>query len=136
MTVTASQSNFNEVTTFVQPSSPLMSQRQKCRVQIIPRIFRLISKSTEQDWEIRCIIQNESVTFSVKLSRNYNINELKSLVLGHACHGVLRNVDSKDLALYKVSTVLGSGNSTSVNILCLIRWMSTSMVTPGNLLHL
>jgi hypothetical protein len=84
-----------------------MSQRQNRRAQIIPRIFRSILKSTEQDWQIRCIIQNKSVTFSVKLSRNYHIHELKSLVLRHACHGVLRNVDSKDLALYKVSTVSG-----------------------------
>ena len=125
-----------EATTFIQPSPPLMSQWKKCPVQIIPRILRSISKSTEQDWEIRCIIQNEYVTFSFKVSRNYRINMLKSLILEHASHGVLRNVDSKDIDLYKVSTIFRSGNNTSTNVLCLIRWMSTSMVVPGNLLHL
>jgi len=123
-------------TTFVQPSSPLMSQRKNCRVQIIPRIFRSVSKSNEQDWEIRCIIQNEYVTFSFKVSRNYGIHVLKLLVLEQASHGVLRHVDSKDIDLYKVSTVFWSGNNTSTNVLCFIRWMSTSMVVSGNLLHL
>jgi hypothetical protein len=125
-----------EATTFVQPSSPLMSRRKKCHIQNIPQIFRSISKSAKQDWEIRCIIQNECVTFSVKLSRNYHINELKSLVIEQACHGVLRNVNSKDLVLYKVSAIFRSGNNASTNVLCLIRWISTSMVVPGNPLHI
>lgn len=100
-------------TSFVQPSSPLMSPRGKSRVKLIPRIFRSISKSTdsEHDWNIRCIIQNDRVTFSIKLSRNYHINHIKSLVREQACHGVLRNVDSKDLAVCKVSTVFQSGSN-------------------------
>ena len=83
------------------------------------------SGTTEQcqDWQICCIIQGESVTFPIKLSRNHDISELKSLVLGNARHGVLRDVDSKDLAPYKVRNVFRSagGNNTSSNVLCLIR---------------
>ena len=138
---TTSTSTCQWVPLYLASSSPLMSQRKKFHVKMIPRIFRSTSKSTdsEQDqWDIRCIIQNDHVTFTVKSSRHHRINDLKILVLGQACHGVLRNVDSKDLAVYRVSTIFrpGSNNHISTYILCLIRSMSTSMIKPGNLSHL
>lgn len=64
-----------------------------------------LNSSSEQDWQIRCIIQGDNVTFPVKISENDDISELKSLILRHACHGVLQHVDSKDLVLHKVRNV-------------------------------
>ena len=86
--------------------------------------------------KIRYLVEGEDTAFRVKGNGTDLIELLKIRIQSHPRHGMLQNIDRKDLALYKVSTVLRSGISTSVNILCLIRWMSTSMVTPGNLLHL
>jgi hypothetical protein len=85
--------------------------------------------------KIRYLVEGEDTTFRVKGNGTDLIELLKIRIQSHPRHGMLQNIDRKDLALYKVSTVFRSGNNASTNALCLIRWMSTSMVAPGNPLH-
>jgi hypothetical protein len=86
--------------------------------------------------KIRYLVEGEDKPYRVKGNGADQIELLKIWIQNHPRHGMLQNLNSKDLALHKVSTFFRFGDNASTNALCLIRWMSTSMVTPSNLLHL
>jgi hypothetical protein len=105
---------------------------------IVSHIFQAHVPSNNNNgvMEIRYRVEGEDATFRVKGNGTDHIELLKIHIQSHPHHGMLQNVDRKDLALYKVSTIFWSGNTALTNVLCLIRWMPTLMVAPGNLLHL
>ena len=82
--------------------------------------------------KIQFVVEGQDMKYSVKtLKAADSIDTLSQL-----SNGVLQGVVKTNIDLYKVSTAFRSGNNASTNVLCLIRWISTSMVAPGNLLHL
>jgi hypothetical protein len=89
--------------------------------------------------KIQYVVEGQDMKFSVKtLKSTDSIDTFKSSILRNPqlSRGVLRGVVKTNIDLYKVSTTFWSGNNTSTDVLCSIRWTSTSMVVPGNLLHL
>jgi hypothetical protein len=60
--------------------------------------------------KIRYLVEGEDTAFRVMGNGTDQIELLKIRIQSHPRHGMLQNDDSKDLALYKVSTVFRSGN--------------------------
>lgn len=122
----------------VGPVVPVFTMNQSKTGHIVSRLFRPIrmraANSNSQDWPLRCIIQGETVTFTVTLPKNSDIGAVKILVHASAIHGVLRGIDSKDLVLCKVSNHFAC-YSTSINCF-LMRWTLTSPTTTGTHLHI
>ena len=98
--------------------------------QMLRPIRTRATGSDLQEWQIRCIIQGETVTFTIKVPTSNDIGALKLLVHASAVHDILRDTDSKDIVLCKVSNVFGC-NSTSTNFLCFIDLDHQSLAALG-----
>jgi hypothetical protein len=83
---------------------------------------------------LRCLINHDAMTFVVESDPDWEVGDLKPVIHARAVHGILRDTDSKDIVLCKVSNVFGC-NNTSTN-LCLIRSISTSTTKTRNHLQL
>jgi len=55
--------------------------------------------------QLRTLIEGDNMTFVIIGGATEQIDVLKARIHEHACHGVLQNVDSKDLVLYEVRNV-------------------------------
>ena len=55
--------------------------------------------------QLRTLIKWDNMTFVIIGGATEQINVLKARIHEHTCHGVLQNVNSKDLVLYKVRNV-------------------------------
>jgi hypothetical protein len=51
-----------------------------------------------------CLVEGDSSAFKVKPTLNADVDDLKALVYEEGKHGILRDVDAKDLGLWKVRT--------------------------------
>ena len=77
---------------------------------------------------LRYLIEGQQMTLCFKGWLTDNIEKMKSTIKREDKHGILQNVDAKDLILHKVSTGFWpAGKNGLTNIPSLIRSMSTSM---------
>jgi hypothetical protein len=60
-----------------------------------------------------CLIEGEPITFKVKPTGKMDMMDLKKLIKEEGKHGVLSNVDAKDLILWKVRMTLAGDSTTS-----------------------
>ena len=58
--------------------------------------------STSQPLTLWCLIDGDPTPFDVSCPLDNNVHQMKKLLLEEGKHGVLRNVDAKDLVLWKV----------------------------------
>ena len=56
-------------------------------------------------YELWCLVEGDGAAFSVIVPTNTSVSQLKELIRDKAKTGTLRDVDAKDLALWKVSTL-------------------------------
>jgi hypothetical protein len=53
----------------------------------------------------RCVIEGESVVFTVEVSRSLEVGDLKKVIQSERARGSLKNVDPHALELWKVSAI-------------------------------
>jgi len=58
--------------------------------------------SDDSSFRLRCLVEGEATVFTVTVSVNDEIGDLKELVLEKRKHGALHSVDAADLVLWKV----------------------------------
>jgi hypothetical protein len=70
--------------------------------QVVPEPQATTSSIPQANLRLRCLIEGESAVFTVTVSANNEIGDLKDSIHEKGKNGVLRDVDAKDLVLLKV----------------------------------
>ena len=90
-------------TVFATALSTSLSHSTSCNLVFVLMLPAAIDDSP---YRLRCFVEGDSTVFTVKTSKNCEIDDLKKLVHQEKDKGILRNVNASDLILLKVSNIL------------------------------
>ena len=70
-----------------------------------PPVVSAENASSTPFFRLRCLLEGESTVFTVTVSANDEVGDLKKLIVEERKNGPLRDSDAADLTLWKVSTL-------------------------------